>query len=114
MSRSLKLLPFDGPDFSHTVLWVDDTNGMYDAINDIQHRRGRPVCDGFSSYLGYDTEEEESTYGITELTGYVKRVQTLQVRDLLDIDTRLCPHNAAIIAYLDALPVDTEIALYWD
>lgn len=108
MGIDLRLLPFDGPDFSHTVLSCERTPDLFDKIKQLPQR----TIDGrFATFLNTG----DPSYGDTKIDPYGDTLcyvlaEELAGIDLPDIKTGT---NRAIWAYLRASPWRTKVALYW-
>jgi len=117
MGLDLKLLPMtflrDNDAFSHTVLPVRRCTALFDELMDLPSLQ---VPAEFSTYLSDDKEDDELT-GNTQKTPYDEPLTYVRAHDLL----RFKDHegvrdfgNRGIWAYLEHLPPDSKVALYWD
>ena len=117
MSVDLILLPFDADiphlSFSHTVLNCRQDYELFDVIEAVEKEKGRRVPDDFASYVSRDDKYEETHYGLTIETPYGLPVNEVEVERLLEITAPKRGINAAIWAYLAALPARTKVALFW-
>lgn len=120
MGVDLRLLPFNRPaspqrqwqDSSH-VLSVERRSSLWGAIEEIQAQHGQPLPEGFHSYEGdgrdgYGTTVEDA-YGSKVVYVFAQHLKPLRTREEVVTD----PMNRAIWAFIEALPDDWPIALYW-
>jgi hypothetical protein len=127
---SLALLPFRSRyldiQFSHEIL---DARGLpYELCNELMNLEkevGFPVSDSFTSYLSRDDAYEEPHYGETSETPYGKQLMYLHarhVKQVLKKAEEYYPEDfghpmgyglRAVTAYVNELPDDLPIALYW-
>lgn len=109
MSIDLTLLPFDCDSellsFSHNVLQL---NRDYDLFGKIDKLPQLEVPNNFSSYLSRDEEYEEPHYGNTTETPYGNKLQYTTAGEL-----KKCNINGPAGAYINALPDQNKVALYW-
>ncbi len=54
MGLDLVLLPFDGREYSHTVLDCERNNELFQEILELQKKKGRDVPEYFGTYLCRD------------------------------------------------------------
>ncbi len=121
MGLDLYLLPFDcdhnSIHFSHTILNCDKIYDLFDEIQEIEKKQGFDIPSDFTSYLCRDDKYEESHYGKTLDTPYGDPLKYIIVRDLIKIKNHPrnfeSTKNKAIWAYLEQLPIETKVALYW-
>lgn len=115
MGVDLRLLPFDCDQgefaYSHTLMEVGRN---YDLHDKIRRLRSMPVPKGFTSFCARG-KDGEPTYGVTLKTPYGEPLEYVLAGELstikLPVDTRHGPR--AVWAYLNELPPQTKIALYW-
>lgn len=120
MGIDLKLLPFDEDNndlaYSHTILNCFRQTELFDSIQDLESRLGRPVSKNFDSYLRLT--EEGYQYGKTTRTPYDELLKFVLASDLLEFAAHSGVQenwkNRAVWAYLSELPATTKVALYWD
>lgn len=107
MGIDLRLLPFDGPDFAHTVLSCDRVPELFDAIKELP---SHPIDGRFATFVG-----DASGYGDTTEDSYGQPLRWLLTNELLRLNKLACqnPKNRAIWFYLAALPARTKVALCW-
>jgi hypothetical protein len=122
MGLDLSLLPVeaefgDGTGFSHSVLALERRTGLFDAILDIEEREGAPVPGRFETFVCRDDRFEETHYGDTRETPYGEPLLWVRAASLAELrshpEATDFPRNRAVFAYVDALPPDTKVALYW-
>jgi len=117
MGPDLKLLPMtflrDDCAYSYTVIPVNRCSELFDELMDLPQLTVPPT---FNSYLSEILELGEHS-GNTQTTPYGEPVTYVLTRDLL----RFKDHegvrefgNAGAWAYLEHLPPDSKVALYWD
>lgn len=109
MGIDLYLLPFDCDlpqiSFSHTILKVPRDYEMFDRINKCEQH---PVPKDFTSFVSRDEEYEESHYGTTTEDSYGARVMYILAGDLKTVGL-----ESPIRDYINALPDETKVALFW-
>lgn len=117
MGMDLRLLPQYGQnvDFSHDILECDRDDKMFDIIRNAEKQNGRLVPrNGIYSFSS--TDGNNTCYGKTIKTSYGEEMNSVQVRELqkvlMDFKTDSW-RNKAIIAFLNELPDELEIWLYW-
>lgn len=103
MSRKLIILPYDGENFSQTVIPVEECSYIYSEIDQISQME---VEDGFNSYFPEDTGEDG--YGETKECGYGLPLKFCYAKDLAR-----CLDDSPAKEYVKALPPKNKIALYW-
>ena len=122
MGSDLTLLPFGSTldiavrFFSHTILNLERRRELWPLIDEIEERFGRDVPHGFTSFLGRQDNGEHG-YGDTMRTPYDDNLKYVEARHLKPLkDHSLVQDNylnRAAWAYLEQLPDDLPIALYW-
>lgn len=119
MGIDLKLLVVDGmihgeTIFSHTIIEVG--GGQSEKLEPVEKAHGLDVSRRFSSYLSRVPDgscKDECCYGTVIDTPYglpLKHVSAVELKGMLGDDT---PRRRAAQAYIDALPPETRVALYW-
>ncbi|HEC63818.1 MAG TPA: hypothetical protein ENI23_00825 [bacterium] len=118
MGIDLILLPIDHYDqnwgFSHTLLSVDRSSDLFDIIRKLP---SFDVPGKFSSFTSKDDKYEEPHYGNTIEDCYGEKIKFVEIKKLLNLKDH--PHikdgyhNSAIWAYLEKLPENMKIALFW-
>ena len=115
MGLDLTLLPFDGEEFSHTMLFLDRAD--FDPILKIEKRLGKPVPEHFTSFYSRGKEYSEPHYGVTTTTPYGELLEYVLIRDIIgafkDLQDEGGEKNRAIYKYLLELSSNTKVALYW-
>jgi hypothetical protein len=115
MGIDLTLLPFDGEEFSHTMLFLDRAD--FDPIFKIEKHLGKPVPEHFTSFCSRGKEYSEPHYGVTTTTPYGDLLKYVLVQDIIgafnDLADEDSVKNRAIYKYLIELESDTKVALYW-
>lgn len=119
MGLDLNILPQfnQKSDFSLDVIKIHRDYELFDIIKKLEKTNGRNVSNnGISSYLGTSEESEENCYGDTTKTPYgdiIKGVQAGKMKEVLSDFKTDSWKNKAFIAFLNELPDDLEIWLYW-
>jgi len=119
MGMDLKLLPqySQTADFAHDVLSCGRDYDMFNIIKEAEKQKGKPVQEtGIYSYLGRRNIYEEHCYSKTTETPYGKRinsVQAVQLKKALVNYEVSGWKNKAIIAFLNELPDELKVWLYW-
>lgn len=119
MGIDLRLLPFDAEgeiNFSHTVLSCSRRYELFDLIGEIENQVGSNVPDHFSTFVSRK-DNLDSHYDDTQDTPYgeplkyipAKALKPFAAHDAVKDNWR----NRAIWAYLNCLPDDTKVALFW-
>jgi len=117
MSVDLRLLPqYDkNADFSHDVLSCDRDYEMFELIRELEKSNGRQVKKGgINTFVAFNGEN--CHYGKTEDTAYGLVMIGVQVKKLKEVLSEYVSEswkNKAIIAFINELPDDLEIWLYW-
>ena len=91
---------------------------MFKIIKKLEDRKGKEVNrPGFRSYLGGNEETDATCYGKTIKTPYGETIKSVYADDLKEalkdfesVDWK----NNAFIAFLNELPDDLKIWLYWN
>lgn len=116
MGLDLKLLPQYGKDskFSADIIQIDRNHDLFDLISTIEHAYGRDIDGrGWSTHLG----ETGEAYGTTTNSPYGKVLKTVPAKALKGLiakdDDSAYWRNKAAIAYLNELPDDLEVMIYW-
>ncbi len=118
MGLNLVLLPFDGDNFSQTVLPCYESREFYEELLKEQSRIGRDVPDDFRCYLGQDEKTGETCYGVVTEDAYGEPIKRLQAKQLMDFFNQqtyklMNAESFAIAAYLEKLPPRRMVALFW-
>lgn len=116
MGLDLYLLPFECDQetisFSHSILNCDRNYPLFEKIEKLDEQ---PVEKHFSSYLSRNDDYEEPHYGKTTETPYGEPLGWVKREKLLTFQKEAAqtPRCYAIWEYLNALPENTKVALYW-
>lgn len=120
MGIDLVLLPFDSDgdnpvvSYSHTVLTCTLSHELAEELKKIPAPQ---VPKNFRSYLGTDEEYDGPRYGATQETPYGEPLKYVRVGQLNPFRfheiVRADPNKKAIWAFLNELPGNTKVALYW-
>lgn len=121
MGVDLRLLPFysqtTGIAFSQDVLDLERRRELWGVIEPIESEFGRDVPTDFNSYCGEKEGVEEPTYGLTLTTPYSENLKYLHAVHLKPLRQHPAVQdnwkNRAIWAFIEELPDDLPIALYW-
>lgn len=109
MGIDLTLLPFDCDYeylvFSHTVLQLPRDYALFDKIRDTPQKE---VPAGFTSYVSQDDAYEESHYGETIEDPYGDKLRYTTAGEL-----KRCGIAGPTGAYVNELPDDNKVALFW-
>jgi hypothetical protein len=113
MGLDLALLPFDGDDYSHTILNCGRNDELFDFIQTLP---ALEVPTTFTSFLSYD-DYEETHYGTTIETPYGEPLTYTTVKKLLTVSENIKEtfgiKNKAVWAYLEQFDKNTKVALFW-
>jgi hypothetical protein len=116
MGVDLTLLVFTGDNFSHTMLDLERRSGLWECITAIENMFGWNVPIPFYSFYG-TMKNGERGYGDTQTTPYGDRLKYVHVKQLKPLSSNQYVldnyNNRAVWAYLEQLPDDVQIALYW-
>lgn len=116
MGLDLTLLPIghDTNDwgFAHTMIQCDRHAALFEAIMEVEKTESGPVPDAFHTYLSRG-EDGDYCYGKTQTTPYGEKIRAVRVRDLVPLKSLAKDYNAAAWAYLEQLPPNSRVALYW-
>jgi len=119
MGLDLRVLPQYGQNanFSHDIIDLHRDSGLFELINKLEKEKGRTVLrQGIQSFSGYSDNHEGYCYGKTIETPYgdiIKGVLANELKEvLIDYKTKSWK-NKAFIAFLNELPNELEIWLYW-
>lgn len=115
MGLDLRLLPFDADrddlHFSHTILGCARDYDLFDAVHDVASERGLVVPSDFWTFLGM--RGGEHGYAVTTETPYGDPLRYVLAGDLKPLTALAHRCNEAVWAYINALPDETKVALYW-
>lgn len=116
MGVDLRLLPFDCDKgdfaFSHTIIQFNRNYELWDAVENLPQL---PVPKSFTSFSGRNEGWDDISYGETNEDPYGKPIQYTTAGELSSItgEGLRTKWDAPTWAYLDALPPETKVALYW-
>lgn len=116
MGVDLRLLPFDCDQgdfaFSHTIISFNRNYELHEAIEKLNQL---PVPKAFNSFSGRAEGWEDICYGETNTTPYGDPLTYTTAGELTAItgEGLRTKWDAPTWAYLDALPPETKVALYW-
>lgn len=118
MGLDLALLPFDGRDFSHTVLNCYDGRVVFEKLLDEQSRLGKDVPENFRCYLSTEENSGEHCYGVVTEDHYGEPLKYLKAKQLVNFFSHIPPdllstETLAIVAFLEKTPPDRKVALMW-
>lgn len=115
MGVDLRLLPFDCDKgdfaFSHTILELGRNYKVHHEINKLP---SLPVPKSFTSFSGKSDNYDDTCYGETNTTPYGETLEYTTAGELCKVPKRI-RHDweRPVWAYLEALPPETKVALYW-
>ena len=123
MGADLTLLPFYSPRmnddscFSHDVVDLERRKNLWTQIQEIEGEAGFNVPDDFFSFLGRDDICKGTHYGKTTKTPSGSHLKYVFAKDL----KKLATHegvldnykNRAAWAYLEQVPDELKVALFW-
>jgi hypothetical protein len=103
--------------FSHNLLWLDRDRDLWESIHTLADQIGRPVPEGFASYLG-KSESGDHCYGEMDCNdAYGEPLKAVRANDLGNMKEFRSEDrsdvNYAVGMYLRALPPDWVCVLYW-
>ncbi len=119
MGLDLRILPQYGQkfDFSLDVISLHRDSDLFDIILKVEKENGREIPrNGINSYFGRDKKFQGNCYGKTTKTVYgtvLRGVRAKKLKIALKNRRNLSWKNKAFIAFLNKLPDDLEIWLYW-
>lgn len=118
MGVDIAFLPVDSIEvgFSHQILQTCRRSELNDIIEEIEKQHGRDVPVNFTSYLG-KREDDGSGYGMTDKSPYGDPLKMVQAEHLKTI-ANIQPiqdnwQNRAVWAYIDQMPDDQWVVVYW-
>ena len=119
MGMDLRILPqcSQKTDFSQDIISLHRDCKLFKLINEVEKKYGREVPgDGINSYIGDAEKTGEPCYGKTLTDSYgsvIKGVPAGELKKTLKRFKDASWKNKAFIAFLNELPDDLEIWLYW-
>jgi hypothetical protein len=118
MGVDLRLLPqySQNADFAHDILECDRDYYMFDIISEAEKQNGRQVPrNGINTFTARG-KNDEMCYGKTIETPYGGEMNSVQARKLKKVLANYKTNswrNKAVIAFLNEIPDELEIWLYW-
>ena len=117
MGVDLLLLPIDYESkqlsFSHTVLSCERDYMLFEEIQGLLISLSTPIPDNLTTFVGRREGVEDTCYGGTITDPYGDQIRCVSVKWLLQVTLEKIGRNKAIWAYLECLPPETKVALYW-
>lgn len=119
MGMDLRILPqySQNANFSHDIIDLHRDYELFVRIDKLESEKGKEVLTkGIQSFTGRCKEFEEYCYGKTIKTPYgniMKGVLAGELKEVLADYKTESWKNKAFIAFLNELPDDLEIWLYW-
>lgn len=116
MGMDLRVLPqySQNADFAHDLIGLHRDSELFERVGKLESEKGKEVPrEGIYTFIG---KFEEPCYGTTTKTpyGYVmKGVLAGELKEVLADYKTESWKNKAFIAFLNELPDDLEIWLYW-
>ena len=118
MGIDLTLLPQYSrtADFSRDLIHCARDSKMFEIIGKLEKETGREIGrKGISTYIATN-KDGEPCYGKTFKTPYgdiIKGVESKKLKEVL-VEYKPCDwRNKAVISFLNELPHDLEVWLYW-
>lgn len=119
MGIDLMLLPYlvqKDHYVSYSILSMSRQTAFFEVLDSYAMVKGREIEEQFYSYQP-DEKTAEDTMGETSVDKYDTPLKTITPAEFLEAVTlfgdELYPLNKAILAYVQNLPDDWRIALYW-
>lgn len=119
MGLDLRILPqySNQSDFSHDVIGLHRDYDLFEIINNLENEKGvKAPNTGIGSFCGTSKKIEGSCYGDTIDTPYGERICSVMSKDLKDALSNYNTEswkNKAFLAFINELPNDLMIWLYW-
>ena len=119
MGVDLRILPqySQNADFSHDIIDLHRDSDMFELISELENKTGREVPrKGINTFSGQDDKFKETCYGKTTTTPYgylMKCVLAKELKSVLADYKTDSWKNKGFIAFLNELPEELEIWLYW-
>jgi len=120
MGLDLTILPqhTQGADFSHDIISLHRDSDLFDIIMELEKTNGREVTrNGINSFISREEDTDKVCYGKTTETPYgeiIKGVQAYKLKKVLKEYKTDSWKNKAFITFLNELPDELEIWLYWN
>jgi hypothetical protein len=104
-------------DFAHDLIDLHRDSDLFERVGKLENEKGKEVPrKGIHSFTGRDETFEKPCYGTTIETPYgdvMKGVLAGELKEVLAGYKTESWKNKAFIAFLNELPNDLEIWLYW-
>jgi len=119
MGMDLSILPqySQNADFSHDLIDLHRDSDLFERVDKLENEKGKEVPrKGIHSFIGSSETFEGPCYGPTIETPYgdiMKGVLAGELKEVLADYKTESWKNKAFIAFLNELPDDLEIWLYW-
>ncbi len=119
MGLDLRILPqySQEADFSHDIIGLHRDSDMFDIISELEEKTGREVPrKGVTTFSGNDESFEGTCYGKITTTPYgdlMKGVLAKELKEVLKDYKTDSWKNKGFIAFLNELPDDLELWLFW-
>lgn len=119
MGRELIILPqySQNADFSRDLIVLHRDYELFELVGKLEDEKGKEVPrKGIHSFIGRNKEFEEPCYGTTIKTPYgdtMKGVLAGELKEVLADYKTESWKNKAFLAFLNQIPNDLEIWLYW-
>ena len=119
MGIDLRILPqySQNADFAHDLIGLHRDSDLFERVDKLENEKGKEVPrKGIRSFTGGDKESEEPRYSTTIETPYgdvMKGVLAGELKEVLADYKTESWKNKAFLAFLNELPNDLEIWLYW-
>jgi hypothetical protein len=119
MGMDLRILPqySQNADFAHDLIDLHRDSDLFEHVAKLENEQGKEIPrKGIYSFTGKDETFEGSCYGSTIETAYddvMKGVLAGELKEVLADYKTESWKNKAFIAFLNELPNDLEIWLYW-
>ena len=116
MGLDLTLLPIEHDTnewgFAHSMIRCNRDGELFNAVMECEKADSGPVPDDFHTYLARG-KDGDSKYGKTKTTPYGEKIRVVKVSELMPLKYLAKDYNAAAWAYLEQLPPNMRVALYW-
>ncbi len=103
--------------FAHDLIDLHRDSDLFERVGKLEDKKGKEVPRrGIRSFTGRDETFEGHCYGTTIETPYgdvMKGVLAIELKEILANYITESWKNRAFIAFLNKLPNDLEIWLYW-
>ena len=119
MGLDLRVLPqyAEGADFSHDIIGLHRDSDMFDIIFKLEDEKGKEVPrKGITTFTGNDESFEGTCYGKVVTTPYGECMKGVLVKELKEVISDYKTDswkNKGFIAFLNELPDNLELWLFW-